>query len=250
MFAAMFATNHPKMPDTLGGGYFVPRRARGPYEGRYWGVVRDPDGQLRDRGSEIERLNYLQDVAAELAFVNELQPGCILDYGAGLGWFLQSLPIAWAKTAAEIDEDAVRALLAAGIHTVRDLNELGPREFDVVVAHHVIEHLPNPINAIQHIRRVLVPNGWLILGTPDFASPCALRFGERYRMLHDKTHCSLFTLESLHRFVRAFGFTIERLAFPFPERYATAETMQRWNDTESVSPPWPGNWVTLYCRKI
>jgi SAM-dependent methyltransferase len=119
----------------------------------------------------------------------------------------------------------------------------------VVMCYHVIEHVADPIEFIGDIRRVLRPGGWLILGTPDFASPCAKRFGDNYRMLHDPTHCSLFTLESMHRLLRDRGFTIQDVCFPFPERYATAETFARWNDTGSVSPPWPGNWMTFYCQR-
>jgi hypothetical protein len=90
------------------------------------------------------------------------------------------------------------------------------------------------------------------MSTPDFASPCAKRFGDHYRMLHDPTHVSLFTLESMHRFLRDHGFRIDDVRFPFPERLATAETMERWRrgpvDGE-WSPPWPGNWVTFYASK-
>ena len=89
----------------------------------------------------------------------------------------------------------------------------------------------------------------MILGTPDFASPCAKRFGDSYRMLHDKGHVSLFTNESMHRFLIDNGFTIDEVRHPFPEEYATAENFARWNDTSRMSPPWPGNWMTFYARK-
>jgi len=109
--------------------------------------------------------------------------------------------------------------------------------------------MADPERELFEIRRVLKKGGWLVLGTPDFHSPCAVRFGENYRMLHDPTHVSLFSLDGMSRLVRDFGFTIEDVRFPFPERYATAETMARWLDTSQVSPPWPGNWMTFFCRK-
>jgi SAM-dependent methyltransferase len=118
---------------------------------------------------------------------------------------------------------------------------------DLVVCLHVIEHLSDPILAITEIRRILKPGGWAIISTPDFDSPCAKRFGDNYRMLHDRTHCSLFTLESMHRFIRDHGLEIRDLKFPFPERYATLGTFSRWADTSKMSPPWPGNWMTFYC---
>ena len=41
-------------------------------------------------------------------------------------------------------------------------------EFDVVVIHHVIEHLTDPSLAISKICKMLKPGGLLIIGTPDF----------------------------------------------------------------------------------
>ena len=120
---------------------------------------------------------------------------------------------------------------------------------DAVVCYHMIEHCKDPIFAIAEIRRVLKPGGWLILGTPDFDSPCAQRFGDNYRMLHDDTHCSLFTCESMHRFLKDGAFDIQEVKYPFPDRFATAETFARWHDTSKMSPPWPGNWMSFYCQR-
>lgn len=215
----------------------------------YWGSVTDPDGKVRDRLSEAERLNYLENVAEELEFVRRLPAGNILDVGCGPGWFLEALGSQWRKLGIDVSEQAALEMYKRGITNACDISLIRPDWADVVMCYHVIEHIADPIEFIGDIRRVLRPGGWLILGTPDFASPCAKRFGDNYRMLHDKTHCSLFTLESLSRLLRDRAFTIQDVRFPFPERYATPENFARWNDTSKVSPPWPGNWLTFYCTR-
>jgi hypothetical protein len=51
-----------------------------------------------------------------------------------------------------------------------DVDRLGPIEdasFDAVIASHVIEHLANPLRALQEFHRVLRPGGRLVLIVPD-----------------------------------------------------------------------------------
>jgi 2-polyprenyl-3-methyl-5-hydroxy-6-metoxy-1,4-benzoquinol methylase len=196
--------------------------------------------------SAIERAEYLTSCQSELRFLATLEEGAILDVGCGPGWFLAACGN-WVKVGTEVCE---RAAQAARKHAAiyPDLALISQR-FDVVRAHHVIEHMDQPVREIRHIASLTKPGGWLIIGTPDFGSPCAARFRDNFRMLHDETHCSLFTGESLHRFVRDHGFEVIKLEYPFPERYATRSTWEAWGNTDAVSPPWPGNWITLYCQR-
>lgn len=228
--------------------YYAVRQPVGGYD-TYWTSCVDPDGRLRDRLSEHERRGYLENVEEELLFVQSLTPGRIVDYGCGPGWFLRALCRRWEKIGIEVSPHAIDEARKHGLHIAETSDEIPDTWADVVLCHHVIEHLRDPIDAIGEMRRMLKKGGWLIIGTPDFESPCAKRFGRHYRLLHDGTHCSLFTLESMHRFLRDHGFFIKTVHFPFPRKYATVENFARWNDTDSVSPPWPGNWMTFYCQR-
>ncbi len=222
----------------------------------YWTDVVDPDGVRRDRTSTQERDQYLADIDQEIQFVRGLHPAArtLLDVGCGLGWFLWGVGDGWeAKVGVEVSEFAIQETWALNpsVHVIRTL-DTGPDaygQFDVVFCHHVIEHTESPERFLSDIRHAMSPGGHLVIATPDFGGACARRFGENYRMLHDKTHVSLFSNASMHRFLRDFGFTIDNVEYPFPERYATAETWERWNDTSKMSPPWPGNWITFYCRR-
>lgn len=220
----------------------------------YWRPKPDPDGQIRERCRE----QYLSDVAEELRYLERLQSrpdsrARILDVGHGLGWLLSGLGDRWDKFGTEVCREAhEHAKREHGIKSFfGKLHEAKYEDesFDAVTCHHVIEHLPDPLDTMHQIRRVLKGGGALILATPDFTCPCAKRFGANYRMLHDKTHVSLFSLESATRMLCDLGFKIKDVAFPFPDRYATAATMERWKDASKVSPPWPGNWMTFYCEK-
>jgi SAM-dependent methyltransferase len=220
------------------------------YEEAYWGTIVDPDGKVRDRLQEREK--HLEDVKAELAFLNSLPPGRIVDVGCGLGFLLSGLEAGWQKHGVELSRFAAEHAAHWGEIYVGELAGANyPAEyFDVVVLHHVIEHVAEPADLIAEIWRVLKSGGKLLLGTPDFDSGCARRFGEKYRLLHDPTHISLFTNDSMHRFLRDYGFVIERVEYPFFEtRYFTAENLLRLLDTSQISPPFYGNFMTFYCHK-
>lgn len=214
----------------------------------YWESRQDPNGVLRNRNTPEERRQYQEDIAYLTDRVNAWQPASVLDVGAGLGWLL-ALVDCRHKSAVETSAMATAALEMHGVQCYDRLVDVPSNSQDVVITHHVIEHMLDPVCQVNHMRRALHPGGRLVIATPDFMSPCAKRFGARYRMLHDATHISLFSLDGLLRMLRDLAFRIEDVVFPFPDRYATAETMARWRDISNVSPPWPGNWVTVFCRR-
>jgi len=220
------------------------------YEQEYWGTVTDLEGNVRNRFEEKER--YLEDISEEIRFINNLNPGKILDVGCGLGFLLSGINNGWEKYGVEISKIAAKHATKFGNIFCGELKEANYKAnyFDVVVLYHVIEHIENPIDLLLEIRRILKPGGHLILGTPDFDSACARRFGKNYRLLDDKSHISLFTTESMYCFLSDYGFEIEHVSYPFFEtRYFTKENLLRLFDTSKISPPFYGNIMTFYCKK-
>jgi predicted SAM-dependent methyltransferase len=68
----------------------------------------------------------------------------------------------------------VDTIAQEGVDVVHDLNVF-PYPFDdnsvkIVHAYHVIEHLSNPLKAIEEIHRILEPDGLLYLRVPHFSS--------------------------------------------------------------------------------
>lgn len=138
-----------------------------------------------------------------LIYLN-LKAGKILDIGCGPGWLLSSLSSDWKKYGNEADEYAIKLsddnkIKFSNIDVQNGVYE--ENYFDVIVMHHVIEHVPNPNNYILAVKKILKPGATLIIGTPDFDSGCARLFSSKYRLLHDPTHISLFSNDSMHRFI-------------------------------------------------
>lgn len=80
---------------------------------------------------------------------------------------------------------------------------------DVVVAQHLIEHLPYAPAAMEEWHRVLRPGGRLVIATPNAAYPDRSHF-------EDPTHTRIFTPESLAAGLEEAGFRVERLFTLFP----------------------------------
>ncbi len=236
-----------------GEGVYFFRRSQGQppdYEEAYWGEIQDPDGKRRDRLKEREQ--YLGDMAAERTFLKGLRGGKILDVGCGPGFLLSALDGRWDCYGVEVSKLAAEQAGAHGRIFRGKLEDAAyPDEyFDAVVFHHVIEHLEHPQHTLRQIRRILRPGGWLVLGTPDFDSGCARLFGERYRLLYDRSHVSLFSCESMFRLLRDECFVIEKVDYPyFSTRHFSEENLLRLLDRQGTSPPFYGNFMTFYARK-
>ena len=189
------------------GKYFTRREPTAPadFEEGYWGVATDPDGNRRNLADERDK--KLEDLKDELAHINALPPGRILDVGCGLGHLLSGVDPLWERHGVEISAYAAERAQEWGTIWHGNLASANypAAHFDVVTLYHVIEHMTDPYAEMLEIDRVLRPSGHLIIGTPDFDSACARRFGPRYRMLHDPTHISLFSATSLRRIAFVLG---------------------------------------------
>jgi SAM-dependent methyltransferase len=232
--------------------YFVKRPTVEPtsFEENYWGVVCDPDGVARDIGKERDQKREL--AATELSFINALSPGKVLDIGCGTGAILEGIDDVWDKYGVEISKyAATEAKKYANIYLGELKDAAYPSQhFDVVILFHVIEHLTSPEDVLIEVRRILKDGGRLLVGTPDFDSGCAQRFNEKFRLLHDVTHISLFSNESLQRLLNDFGFNVRKTEFEFfKTKYFTQDNLSRLFDTTQMSPPFYGNIMTKYCIK-
>lgn len=218
------------------------------YEEQYHLITTDPDGNIRNLLEEREHsLAATKEISG---FLSELKPGKILDIGCGPGWILSSLGDEWDKHGLEISKFASKhAEQFAKIYN-GELDGFKEVNFDVVIINHVIEHINDPVAAILKIHSLLKKEGVLILGTPDFDSGAARRYGSNFRLLHDPTHVSLFSSDSMHRFLRDFGFEIKYVEYPFFDTvWFNKDNLLKLLDEKVISPPFYGSAMTFLCKR-
>lgn len=226
----------------------IPQRKDLVYENDYHETAVDPDGNVRSHLDERDRA--LTGCSEITSFLHLLEPGKILDFGCGLGWILSDLDNGWDKYGIEVSQFAAKHASKYGKIFCGDYMEFQETNFDVVVLNHVIEHLPKPEEALAKITTLLKTGGILVIGTPNFDSGAARRYGEKFRLLNDPTHISLFSDDSLRRFVRDNGFTIEKVEYPFFDTpWFSEENLLRLMQLNVISPPFYGSFMTIFARK-
>ncbi len=156
----------------------------------------------------------------------------ILDVGCGTGWHIFHYgPHCRFVVGIDISREglkrASRRLKSLRKHSnvqfVRGSVEKLPfskNSFNKVLCVSLIEHVENPKLSLSEIRRVLLKNGLIVIGTPN-------RFDPLYQTLHfvadkthkkmpiigypDKTHKTLFALPTLKALLIACGFSITKI---------------------------------------
>lgn len=78
--------------------------------------------------------------------------------------------------------------------------------FDVVTLWDVLEHMGDPKAVLSEIRRILKPNGLLVINFPNISSLLARLAGRKWWFLLS-VHLYYFTPQTLRKLVRAVGFS-------------------------------------------
>ena len=171
-----------------------------------------------------------------------------MDIGCGPGWFLSSLGSEWDCYGVEVSTFASKIASKSGTIYNGTLEEYTETGFDVIVMNHVIEHIADPISVLKKVKNILNDDGVLIIGTPDFDSAAARRYGDNFRLLDDPTHVSLFSQESMYRCLRDLGFHVDDVEFPyFATPWFNKDDLLKILDDKGISPPFYGSNMTFLC---
>ena len=116
---------------------------------------------------------YMKGVFKKAAYIiTEMFPkgGRLLDIGCGYGFFLSEMKArGWETYGMDVSSTAVSYASGRGLNvalgTLKDI-KYQDDFFDAVTMFYVLEHLPDPIDALKDIRNILKPGGLLILRLP------------------------------------------------------------------------------------
>ena len=139
-----------------------------------------PDNAIRS----VSRLNLRKDVR-------------LLDVGCGSGGLLSNVKRMGFKNLAGVDPFLASSTEREGIPLLKkELSEIDG-EFDVVMLHHAFEHMEDPAAVLKHLRRILSPDGIIILRIPLCDSYAWKHYGVNWHQLDAPRHLFLHTNKSM-----------------------------------------------------
>lgn len=156
----------------------------------------------------------------------------LLDFGCGGGALLDLLPGS-TKVGVEINPVARQAANERGLDVVPSLDNLSAEaRFSRVISNHALEHIPNPLDALRHLREVLEPDGKLVIMVPldDWRASSQRTYTED----DPNHHLYAWTPQSLGNLLSEAGFKVDSVRIitncqvPKISHYALALPRPMW----------------------
>ena len=170
------------------------------------------------------RMTFLDSVFREVG--NRGGRPLVMDVGCGYGLFLGSLPTSWERIGLELNPQ--RAASARERYRINVLEqrleeiELPTAAIDLATAFGLLEHLPNPLQFLLAIRRILKPGGYGVVNVPDLDNPL-IAFSRFFSV----EHILYFTRSSLTALLARAGFKVVKIG----------QTVQDYQDIACVFKP-------------
>lgn len=138
----------------------------------------------------------------KVSLINSLHKskGSLLDIGAGTGDFLVTAKAnGWQITGIEPNENAKKLAVSKGVSFENSIEHIENQQFDVITMWHVLEHVPNVEHQIKELKRLLKPNGTIIIAVPNFKSFDAGYYGEFWAAYDVPRHLWHFSKTSIEK---------------------------------------------------
>lgn len=170
--------------------------------------------------------DYLSHTASEKGLLNKLyqllrainlrrkeviistysDPGELLDIGCGTGEFLNYCKSKnWLVTGVEPNQKARQFAMEAYNLTVypeEKLTQLPNEFFDTITLWHVLEHVPDFNERISQIKKLIKPDGTILLALPNIDSPDAKKYGGFWAGLDVPRHLHHFSPTAISKLAR------------------------------------------------
>jgi SAM-dependent methyltransferase len=136
----------------------------------------------------------------------------LLDVGCGNGMFLQIARdyLGYQVEGLEIDPNARDVATRRGLKVHSGLmpgSGLTPARYYQITLSHVLEHMHDPVAALQEVFSLLKPGGRVWISVPNIAAASLSRFGSNSRLLEPPRHLVMFDPNSLEQILEKVGFT-------------------------------------------
>lgn len=198
-------------PDPTSIGYYYPDEY-GPYLGTR---VLPPENEEQSLSRRLKKVAASLLEARSEHLPPRMLPGRMLEIGCASGSFMHRMAEAgWEVEGIEPSASAGGAALQLGYPVHIGSLESAPepsRRFDLVVGWMVLEHLHDPVAALQKLHRWTNPGSWLGLSVPDAGAAEFRFFKDAWYALQLPNHLYHYTPETVTAVLHRAGWSVERI---------------------------------------
>lgn len=141
----------------------------------------------------------------------------ILDVGCGNGFLLHLMGQCGFESLTGIDPFISEEIQTPQYHIFKQDVTRCEGSFDCILLSHSLEHMPNQLEALRNVERLLAPDGRILIRIPVFSEFFFERYGEFWYSWDAPRHFFLHTTESFQKAAEAAGLRVE-LIFPEPKK--------------------------------
>jgi 2-polyprenyl-3-methyl-5-hydroxy-6-metoxy-1,4-benzoquinol methylase len=158
--------------------------------------------------------NYTLEAKAKLiSDETHLKTGKLLDIGTGTGAFLNVMKNnGWNVKGTEPDEDARRSaktLYGLDIEEPSEIDNIQDASFDAITLWHVLEHVHHLHDYLEHLKRILKPQGKLFIAVPNYQSRDSGIYRSYWAAYDVPRHLYHFAPKSIEVLMKKHGLKIE-----------------------------------------
>lgn len=151
----------------------------------------------------------------KISLIQDFKPskGNLLDIGAGTGDFLiEAKKSGWVTTGIEPSDKAKSIAKQKGVVFSEALSAIQNHSQDVITMWHVLEHVPDVEAQIKELKRILKPDGVLIVAVPNFNSYDAKHYGAYWAAYDVPRHLWHFSKTAIKKLFAAEEMDLVKIA--------------------------------------
>lgn len=150
----------------------------------------------------------------KVKLIGQFQPakGLLLDIGAGTGDFLVTAKHSgWNTIGVEPSEKAKSIALSKGVSFKNTVADIADQSVDVVTMWHVLEHVPDVEAQIKELKRIVKPDGVIIIAVPNYKSYDAKKYGQYWAAYDVPRHLWHFSKTAIQKLFAAEGINLIKI---------------------------------------
>ena len=167
----------------------------------------------------------------DLDFINYMRlikTSRIIDVGCGSGYLLYELSMSSLKHLLGIDPYMDKDIIYSKKLKIlkKDIAAVEGK-WDLIMFHHSFEHIPNPVETMETVSKLLSEGGVCLLRIPTVSSYAWEHYRENWVQLDAPRHFFLHSIESIKRLAKKANLNLERVVYD-------SEPFQFWGSEQYI----------------